>query len=329
VTESSFAARSTAMPPAKASTSPNQAGVKFEVVAGAHRGAVLWLDEGDYRIGSSPEADIVLSDHGVAAGHAVLRVGRGAVHLGASGAEVTVEREPLPVSHGCRVRLPANFTLGPAQIVLSHSDGNTAARGIGIQRGLAAAAVLAAVGLAVVAARGLPLKAGRAAGLAVAAVASDDGAGSMSQPSGGPAMALSGGASGPTAEEVITALNSRLKAANIETLQISAENGRLSATGTLSGEAADKWTAIQQWFDQTYGSRFVLATRLDPPGAPRTMPALQLEAIWYGEHPYIVTADGEHYFTGAVLNNGWVIRDIDDNRVLLAKDGETVALKYR
>jgi hypothetical protein len=326
VTESSLAARSTAMRPAKASTSPNQTALKFEVVAGAHRGAVLWLDEGDYRIGSSPEADIVLSDHGVAAGHAVLRVGRGAVHLGASGAAVTVEREPLPVSHGCRVRLPANFTLGPAQIVLSHSDGNSGARGIGIHRGLAAAVVLAAVGLAVVVARGLPLKAGRAAGLAVAAVSSDDGAGSMSH--GGPSMALSASSSGPTAQEVITALNSRLKAANIETLQISAENGRLSATGTLSGEAADKWTAIQQWFDQTYGSRFVLATRLDPPAPPRTMPALQLEAIWYGERPYIVTADGEHYFTGAVLNNGWVIRDIDDKRVLLAKDGETVALKY-
>jgi hypothetical protein len=317
------------MRPAEASPSAKQAKLKFEVVAGAHRGAVLWLDEGDYRIGSSPDADIVLSDHGVAAGHAVLRVGRGAVHLGASGAGVTVEREPLPVSHGCRVRLPANFTLGTAQIVLSHSDENAGARGIVIQRRLTAAVVLAGVGLAVVAARGLPIKAGRATSIAVTAVSADDSAGSLSPPPGVPSTALSANSSGPTAEEVITALNSRLKAANVETLQISAENGRLSATGTLTGDAADKWTAIQQWFDQTYGSRFVLATKLDPPGAPRTMPALQLEAIWYGERPYIVTADGEHYFTGAVLNNGWVIRDIDENRVLVAKDGETVALKYR
>jgi hypothetical protein len=142
-------------------------------------------------------------------------------------------------------------------------------------------------------------------------------------------MAFSGSPSGPTVEDAIKALNARLEAAEIQTLQISAENGRLSATGTLTGQAAAKWTTIQQWFDQTYGSRFVLATKLDAPGAARTMPALQLEAIWYGERPYIVTAGGEHYFTGAVLNNGWVIRDIDQNRVLLVKGGETVALKYR
>jgi hypothetical protein len=42
-----------------------------------------------------------------------------------------------------------------------------------------------------------------------------------------------------------------------------------------------------------------------------------------------VAADGEHYFNGAVLNDGWVVRDIGENRVLLAKDDQTVALNYR
>jgi hypothetical protein len=312
-----------------------QPGLKFEVVAGAHRGAALLLEEGDYRIGSSPDADIVLSDRGVAPGHAVLHVdGRGGVRLSASGADVTVEREPLPVSHGCRVRLPASFTLGPAEIHLSRAEENAAGRAIAIRRGLVAVAVLAGVGLAVAVARELLPVVDGDVGRAVRTATSGDGAGgdsvgSLSRPPAGPSTALSGSPSGPTMDDALKALNERLEAEKIETLKISTENGRLAATGTLTGPAADKWAAIQQWFDQTYGSRFVLATRLDPPEAPRSMPALHLEAIWYGERPYIVTADGEHYFTGAVLNNGWVVRDIDQNRVLLAKGGETVALKYR
>lgn len=326
MTESNSAAGSPSVRQAEASAGAKQAKLKFEVLAGAHQGAVLLLDEGDYRIGSSADADIVLSDPGIAPGHAVLRVGRGAVHLAASGADVTVERVPLPALHGCRVRLPANFTLGPAQILVSPANEDVPGRGA-IRRWLGAAVILTAAAFTVVLARGLPPMAG-AAGLAGTAISSDDSAGVVS-PSTGGSSAVSGSPSGPTVEEVMEALNSRLKAADIETLQISAEDGRLSATGTLTGQAAAKWATIEQWFDQTYGSRFVLATRLDSPGAPRTLPALQLQAIWYGDRPYIVTADGEHYFTGAVLDNGWVIRDIDENRVLLAKNGDTVALKYR
>ncbi|MGA7808866.1 FHA domain-containing protein, partial [Bradyrhizobium sp.] len=52
--------------------SAKQVELKFEVVAGAHRGAALLLSEGDYRIGSSSDADIVLSDPGIVPDHVVL-----------------------------------------------------------------------------------------------------------------------------------------------------------------------------------------------------------------------------------------------------------------
>jgi hypothetical protein len=310
-------------------TSAKQVELKFEVVAGAHRGAVLLLNEGEYRIGSSSDADIVLSDPGVVPGHAVLHVGRSELRIAAIGAGVTVERKPLPVSHGCRVRLPASLVLGAAQIHLSRAGEN--ARGLGFSwRSLGVAGVLLGVGLAVIVARG-SLPVASAVGLAVAAVASDDSAtgDSVSRSSAGSSTARFGSRSDPTVEEAVRALNARLEEARLQSLRISAENGRLSATGTLAGRSAADWAAIQQWFDQTYGSRFVLTTRLDPSSERRTMPALQLQAIWYGERPYIVTADGEHYFKGAVLNNGWVVRDIGQDRVLLAKDAETVALNYR
>jgi hypothetical protein len=297
--------------------------LKLEVVAGAHRGAVLRLDEGDYRIGNSLDADIVLSDRGVVPEHAVLHVGHDELRLSATGADVKIDRKILPVSHGCRLRLPVSLTLGTAQIDLSDTAEDSRGhavfrRPLGVVGILSGVCLAVFVGLAVVVARG----SSPAAGPTVVAVASN---GNDQSPVG--SMTAHAGSS--SMEDAVRALNARLEAAKIQSLRISAENGRLSATGTLAGRSAADWAAIQQWFDQTYGGRFVLTTRFDQSGEPRAMPALRLQAIWYGERPYIVAADGEHYFNGAVLNDGWVVRDIGENRVLLAKDDQTVALNYR
>jgi hypothetical protein len=65
-------------------------------------------------------------------------------------------------------------------------------------------------------------------------------------------------------------------------------------------------------------------TRLDG----RTGPA-NVQAVWFGERPYIITAEGNRYYKGAILDNGWTVKDIADGRILLAKDGETLALVVR
>jgi hypothetical protein len=318
------------------STEPHQAsvnaspsaGLKFEVVAGAHRGAVLLLEETDYRVGSSPDADIVLSDPGVAREHAVLHVERGRIRIGATGADMTVGREPLPVSRGCRVRLPVSIALGEAQIHLSDPGHQDPGRGL-LRQPLMAAGTVACLALALaiaVAVEEWPQTAGILT-LAVTAGPADAG---VPAPSSSVSSAVPPAANAvATVEDATRALKDRLDAANIKTLRISVENGRLAATGTLAGQDAAAWAAIQQWFDQIYGGRLVLTTRIDPPGGARPLPALQLQAIWYGERPYIVTADGEHYFIGAVLDNGWMIREIGEDRLLLGKDGETMALTYR
>src|SRR5204862_4482703 len=62
----------------------------LESTAGFHRGVRLELEPGDVRIGSTPGSDIVLRDAGIAAEHAVLRVGRRTVDLPAIGGAVRV-----------------------------------------------------------------------------------------------------------------------------------------------------------------------------------------------------------------------------------------------
>jgi hypothetical protein len=51
--------------------------------------------------------------------------------------------------------------------------------------------------------------------------------------------------------------------------------------------------------------------------------------VWFGERPYIITAEGAHFNQGAILDNGWVIQDIGQDRIVLSKKAETVALTYR
>jgi hypothetical protein len=313
-------------PATDGSARQNQIKLRLEVVAGAHRGAVLLLDESDYRIGRSPDADIVLSDSGVAPAHAMLHVGRDMltgrtmVRIAATGGDIMVGQEKLPRSRGCRAKLPVSIGLGETRVDLSDAGAGGVApadirktlTAVGVAAGAAFAIAVATLAFRASGSADVRaperLTSGQPAGLSTANVSS--------------AFALA-------AEEAERALNARLDAAKITTLRISAENGRLAATGTLAGQQASEWAAIQRWFDQTYNGRIVLTTRIDRPGGPRAMPALQLQAVWYGDRPYILTADGEHYFTGAVLDNGWIIRDIGEDRLLLAKEGETVALTYR
>jgi Inner membrane component of T3SS, cytoplasmic domain/Inner membrane component of T3SS, periplasmic domain len=309
--------------------------LKFEVVAGTHQGAVVMLDRADYRIGSSPHADIVLSDSGVAAEHAVLRIERSTVRIDATGAAVRVERELLPVSRGRRVRLPVSFTLGAARIHLSGSIGDTPAQRLGelsrwvIGKPFTATGVLACFVLAItVVAQGLPRK------------PRTDPAGTTFSEAAGLEHLTSGQVQGPstaspesqlasTAEEAAYKLKARLSDANIQTLRVSVVDGRLAVAGKVSKQDASAWGEIQQWFDQTYGGRLVLATEVSPASEVRSLPALHLQAISYGEHPYIVTGDGERYYEGAVLDNGWILREIGEDRLLLTKEGEQVAVPYR
>jgi len=60
----------------------------------------------------------------------------------------------------------------------------------------------------------------------------------------------------------------------------------------------------------------------------RTLPPPQLQAIWFGVRPYIITVDGSRHEPGSALDNGWVVSEIGKGRLVLARDGETVALTY-
>jgi Inner membrane component of T3SS, cytoplasmic domain/Inner membrane component of T3SS, periplasmic domain len=363
----------------------------LESTAGFHRGVRLELEPGDVRIGSTPGADIVLRDAGIAAEHAILRVGRRSIDLHAVGGEVRVGEEIIANGFGCALRAPVDLTIGEARLRIS-IERNQAAAGPPVEPEdaparprfsatimIAGALLLAVPAFGLAAMRPAVPKADdltsvallnvadgheRIAGLRQAEAASVEAVsvraasrlmadlpaadrqfiqhclssrpgismreaiaelnGCDRQPSTnpGPAPALN-------AEDAGRKLTERLGASGLTGLRVTTGVGQVVVTGSITKQQTDAWTEAQQWFDAAYRGRLVLVGNVTPTDAKKPMPVVNVQAVWFGERPYIITAEGNRYYKGAYLDNGWTIKDIADGRILLSKDGETLALVYR
>ena len=131
------------------------------------------------------------------------------------------------------------------------------------------------------------------------------------------------------AEDAGRKLTERLDASGLSGLRVSAAGGQVTVTGSITKQQTGAWTEVQQWFDAAYRGRLVLVANVTPTEAKKPAPVVNVQAVWFGERPYVITTEGNRYYKGAFLDNGWMIKDIVDGRILLAKDGETLALVYR
>jgi hypothetical protein len=296
--------------------------LQLEVVGGRHAGVRVPLDAAGCCIGSAHEADVMLRDPGVAPVHVRLKLERSGLRIEAAGADVGLDAEVLPLGHGCRVRLPAALILGEARLCISKPatslrSGGVIADGvrrlrdaIGARHAVAAGTLIISLVALSVIAFGLPHGAGeRPAGTTAAARV-------PAAPPGAPA----------SLEEAMRELTGRLDQARLRSLRVGMQDGSITVTGRLARREADAWKTIERWFDQTYGGRLVLAAKVTV-SEGRALPP-QLQAIWFGVRPYIITADGSRHEPGSVLDSGWLISEIGERRVVLAKDGETLALTY-
>jgi Inner membrane component of T3SS, cytoplasmic domain/Inner membrane component of T3SS, periplasmic domain len=299
--------------------------LQLEVVGGLHSGVRLSLADGDYSIGSKSEADIVLRDDGVASQHVIICIDGNDIRAEAIGGTLRVGDEEIDFGHGCRLRLPTVLTIGSASLRLTsdrHSHG--AADGIPFLSRLAdrPSVTVSLLGVALAGTivwQGLHATSADKPNLEMA----------MTSKAGGrPAASLA--AAGPeiSSDDAARDLKDRLRSAGIETISISAEGAHLTATGRLPESRASEWTSIQRWFDKTYSPRMSLSANVanDPASAK---PAVRLQAIWSGERPHIIAENGSRYYEGAILDNGWVLQQIGDDRVTLKKGEEKLVLTYR
>jgi hypothetical protein len=367
----------------------------LESTAGFHRGVRLELEPGDIRIGSTPGADIVLRDAGIAAEHAVLRVGRRTIDLHAIGGDVRVGENVIANGYGCALQAPIDLTIGEARLRIS-IERNQAAAPTSAEAGAAPArpriskAMIAGALLLAVPALGLaamrpaakandltsvtrveaqaqaqaPAPGNENPTLAAAsklmadlpaadrkfiehclstrngisvreAIAELNGC--DRQPSPSLAAALNGtapngtapNAAAPNVEDAGRKLTERLVSSGLSGLRVTTAGGQVVVNGSITKQQVGAWTEAQQWFDAAYRGRLVLVANVSPTDAKKPAPVLNVQAVWFGERPYVLTAEGNRYYKGAFLDNGWMIKDIVEGRILLAKDGETLALVYR
>ncbi|MES0097637.1 EscD/YscD/HrpQ family type III secretion system periplasmic domain-containing protein [Mesorhizobium sp. M0019] len=306
--------------------------IALSVTHGFHAGAEVSLVEPQYTIGSSTESDIVLRDAGIAPIHARLRRKGAQVEIEAVGGDVMLATsETIREGHGSRCRLPLTISLGEARVRLISlcSASNRWSFGSFANRPLlVASSVLCAVLAVSVAANGFSF-----AKQEIGAKAS-----SSSQDEQPIRVALAGQAgekvlddSSPaqiqTAAEVERQLKLRLEQSGISTLTVLESNGRLVVSGMIPNEKSDVWAQTQSWFDQSFGAHLPLMSNVMVGNAPQA-PRLRLQAIWYGERPYVIATDGARYHEGAFTDDGWAVKHIGETELLLTKGGATVALKY-
>ncbi|MDX8515932.1 SctD/MshK family protein [Mesorhizobium captivum] len=302
--------------------------ISLSVIHGFHAGAELSLIKPLYTIGSSMESDIVLRDAGIAPTHARLRRKGGQIEIEAVGGDVTLATgETIREGHGSRCRLPVAITLGDARIQLAGPQRAPNRWSLSNRPFLVAGAVLFAVFAISIAANGFSFakpdlgeKTSSIPGgeLTRMAFVGDTGRNVMDDSS--PEQMQS-------AAEAESQLKQRLEQSGISTLTVQRSPGRLVVTGLVPNDKSGAWTETQSWFDQAFGARTPLVSNVMIGNAEQA-PRLTLQAIWYGERPYVIAADGARYHEGAFTNDGWTIKHIGETELVLTKGGATVALKY-
>jgi hypothetical protein len=320
---------------------------ELQVVGGFHNGVSLALDEGVYSIGSTADADIVLRDSGVASEHALLRIDSHGMRVEAMGGDIGIGDELITQGHGCKLRLPTEIAIGAARLKLSHPG----ARGTGFFAGpvgqfmsrnpiATAGGVICCALVITVATRQqapqmnigeavvepkftLPSTAQAKPELPKTAYHADIGL-----PGAASSGAVTDVSAQSTVEEAASYLQARLKSVNINSLKVSASDKRVQVVGNLAKRDAPAWISAQQWFDETYSGRVVLTANVAI-GENQNVPPLRLQAIWFGERPYILTDEGARFYEGARLESGWMVQRIAEDRIVLERDGESLALTYR
>lgn len=295
--------------------------VAFEVTEGLHSGANLDFTDTTFTIGSSLDSDVVLSDPGIAETHARFRLSANRVHIEAIGGTVALsDGQVVPEGYGRRCRLPIEATIGAARIRLTGGEPRPPVfAAIPNRTYMIAAGLLATIFAVPVASNtlskvGLDGSAASAdASLTVAGIQHPEGASQQQD---------------RFEREARDGLKVQLEQAGIRGLEITAAEGRLMVSGTIPDHQVQAWRSVQAWFDELHQGRLLLISNVAV-GDASTAPRLPLRAIWYGERPYIITSDGARYHEGAFVSGGWIIKEIGEEQLLLAKGDTVMALKYQ
>ncbi len=291
------------------------------VLEGNHIGATLALPAGKHRFGRSRDADVVLTDTGLAPLHFSIDLTKRGASVASLDGPVTLDgcaaassksdarlNFPFEVAiDGVRLRVDGPESRNWEQIAFTWYDRcqdwlRQSRRGPMI----AALAILPISIYAIGAtATGTP-DAGGAAHAAISTVSQR---------------------TVPIAKAVET-LRARAEDSGLLTqLEIEPAGDAIAVRGTLMEDQMAAWQRIRQDFDASFGNGYAFDSRINTVTS-MARPQLDLQAIWAGYPAYVITSTGERLSEGDRLTSGWTIEKIERNRVVLTRDDQRLALTY-
>ncbi|MHC6226904.1 SctD/MshK family protein [Pseudomonas sp. X10] len=281
------------------------------VTRGLHQGGHIRLDAAAYTLGSTAEADFILSDPGIEPRHLVLRLADDKVFVEALGGEVQVEERQgrlilVPAGSGYRGQLPLNIALGQARLNLEPGvPGRAATSAASVWYGkprLLLALALMFICACAFAFRSEPLP-----------------------PLAQPREPAPQAPKPPSIAQAQKWLDQQLLAADLKSITVNEAGGQLIAQGHYAQAHKPRWIALQQAFDQQFGQHIVLRSTVSAQ-AEAARPRVRLQAVWFGDNPYLINDSGKRLYPGTALADGWVLERIEDEQVVLARGEERFTL---
>lgn len=292
----------------------------MRVTGGIHEGVVVAPDAESCVLGSSREADLVLLDEGIAPVHVRLRFYGRTVAVDAVGGTVAIcGRSSLEQGHGCRLPLPAEIGIGAARLEIGASGPS----GTKLRRLSLACATLIVLILAPMVAFGTHPRPTAHAETSPVDLTLQTGSIAPSVETGAGVASLLRPAS--LAIDPVSDLRQRAATSGLSSLVFERQGSHIAATGALTDDQRVVWSQIQQWFDGRYGDRFLLTNQASA-AARREPPRITFRAVWFGDQPYVIARNGDRLYPGAALGEGWSLKSIEENRILVTRNGEDVAL---
>ncbi|MBY5378383.1 hypothetical protein ELG83_24270 (plasmid) [Rhizobium leguminosarum] len=286
----------------------------FDVLSGPHVGVSSPIDNADCTIGSSLGCDLVLSDANIAQEHLKLRFYGREAAIDAVGGDVFIEGRPmLSRGHGCRVKLPAILLVGDTKLRIRRH----ASAGFMTSRWTSYAIVAVVIAM-------LPVVAGQSN------IVQSSIAGRLSEVAMAPEDLLTVGsipieAASPTDGEIVGTLQQKMAVANLGNLALSADGRHIHVSGQVPADRMDAWRDLQHWFDRSHGGRYVLTSFVSA-AAVSGAPKFTFQAVFFGKNPYVIDARGERRYPGASLQDGWILKSIEEGQILVVRGGEEFKL---
>lgn len=298
----------TALTPAILATKPGA--LALDVLSGLHYGVRAPIDGDDCTIGSSPGCDLVLSDRDIAEEHLQLRFYGKQVAVNAIGGTVIIEgRAPIQRGYGCRAKLPVTLVVGDAKLRIARD----ASSSLMTKRW---GPYVAVVAVALVVMPIVAVQAGISGLLPQKAASPEDSLTVGTVPATSPA---------PTDAEIVGTLQQKITEADLGNLAVTADGRRIDVSGQLPPTRMDAWRDVQRWFDRSHGGRYVL-TSLVSAAAVTDAPKFIFQAVFFGDNPYVVDARGERRYPGAALQDGWMLKSIENGQILVVRAGQEFKL---